>query len=240
MISRNAILHLMKAGLIKVTPEPQHIGPNSIDLHLGDSLKMYDPRKGRVAIRDPVSHRVCAAIDPKNPPVLLDVPKVGPAWASQPGFENHWLLVPGQFYLGVTQEETYCRGLVPHLDGRSTCGRLSIEAHKTAGVGDNGFQGRWTLEIEVTEPVLVAPGDRLFQLYFTPCWGEGLAYFIQSIADGTPATFHGPRDVALGPLLPDGCPRDSGPLLELQDLYGEADGHHYQGSAEVRGPSPLD
>lgn len=227
MLSRSAIKRLMEKGLIKVTPEPEKIGPNSVDLRLGDELKMYAPvghskplrmewqqpdqLNGRVAVQDPVNGATYYAIDPKNPPPLIDVPKLP---------DGRWLLTPGQFYLGSTLEETYCRGVVPTLDGRSTCGRLSIEAHKTAGVGDNGFHGRWTLEIEVTEPVLVRPGDRLFQVYFEPCWGEGVADFLLHLDAGNAR-------------WPDAL---TGPLLELQDLYAG----HYQDSAEIRGAHPLD
>lgn len=226
----------MKAGLIKVTPDPVKIGPNSIDLRFGDTLKVYHPTENRVSVVDPMTGAIYMAIDPKNPPPLVSVPKLP---------DGRWLLVPGQFYLGCTLEETYCRGVVPHLDGRSTCGRLSIEAHKTAGVGDNGFKGRWTLEIEATEPVLIAPGDRLFQVYFTPAWGAGLAFFIRSLADGTPTNLHpcNPLLVESRSVIPwSGGPRECGALLELDDLYGkdEGDGSHYQGSQGLRGPSPLD
>ncbi len=171
MLSRKAILRGIETGHIEVTPlVRQHIGPNSIDLRLGATLKSYHPIINRIEVQDPVSGGFFHAIDPANPPPLVDVPKVLDA-----GYPNHWLLVPGMFYLGVTMEETYTRGFVACIDGRSTCGRLSIEAHKTAGVGDNGFRGRWTLEIEATEPVLVAPGDRLFQVYFEPCWAVWMA-----------------------------------------------------------------
>lgn len=241
MLTRSAIRHLMKHGFIKVIPEPIKIGPNSIDLRLGYSLKMYAPPQydkpatewHRVPVVDPVSGGLFHAIDPKNPPPLVDVPKLT---------NGSWLLVPGQFYLGVTLEETYCRGVVPHLDGRSTCGRLSIEVHKTAGVGDNGFQGRWTLEIEVTEPVLVRPGDRLLQIYFSPAWGEGLAIAIASMQDrGHHPTMDGSLHVAGGGILEDGGPHDYGALIELHDLYGQDDGgHHYQKSEDVQGAKPLD
>ena len=254
MLTRRAIKALMDAGLIKVTPEPLKVGPNSIDLRLGDSLRSYkqpefsdskglvmewqhpDVLHNRVVVKDPVSGRTYYALDPKNPPPLEDVPKLE---------DGGWLLVPGQFYLGVTMEETFCKGVIPHLDGRSTCGRLSIEAHKTAGVGDNGFRGRWTLEIEVTEPVIVRPGDRLFQVYFSPAWGEGLALLIQSMQapqaceDAEEPTVGSDLHVSLG-RLQDGDARLHGPLFELLDLYGEGGGHHYQGSTEARAPEPLD
>lgn len=223
MLSRTAISLLLDRGLIEVTPPPQKIGPNSIDLRLGDSLKTYHPTLNRIPVLAP-DGSLHFAIDPRNPPPLEDVPKmrrvlVDPT--AQPAVqydetntEEYWLLVPGQFYLGVTLEETYCRGVVPHLDGRSTCGRLSIEAHKTAGVGDNGFRGRWTLEIEATEPVLIRPGDRLFQVYFTPCWGGRVAEQIIASANG------------------DG-------LFDLLTLYESGEGHHYQESQDVQGPAPL-
>ena len=234
MLTRPAIKALMGAGLIKVTPEPVNIGPNSIDLRLGDSLKMYHPTEGRIPVFDPVHEGLLLAIDPRNPPPLIDVPKV-----AKDGYQDAWLLVPGQFYLGVTLEETYCRGVIPHLDGRSTCGRLSIEAHKTAGVGDNGFHGRWTLEIEATEPVLVWPGDRLFQLYFTPAWGKGVAHVLRSITEGLPVRFLGTGANHFGFSLGHTAEEvDPGRILEVDDLYGK--GGHYQDSGEVRGPSPLD
>lgn len=251
MITRPAIRALMEAGLITVTPDPVKIGPNSIDLRLGPSLKTYHPTKNRIAVREP-GREVHLAIDPKNPPPLVDVPKVqnvadqwpNPNRWDTKGYENHWLLVPGQFYLGSTLEETYCRGVVPHLDGRSTCGRLSIEAHKTAGVGDNGFRGKWTLEIEATEPVLIAPGDRLFQIYFTVAWGAGLAHLIHNAVDCNflaSICKKDPSYVEAGGAMQDGEPKHYDTLLEVNDLYGaDGGGHHYQGSEKVMGPSPLD
>jgi len=219
---------------------------------------MYHPTEGRVTVYDPVSGKRFQTIDPQNPPPLVDVLKVGGIRPGPPGdpyscygptgqgrpkypYNDHWLLVPGQFYLGETLETTYCRGVVPHLDGRSTCGRLSIEAHKTAGVGDNGFNGRWTLEIEATEPVLVRPGDRLFQIYFTPAWGKGMAHVIRSIAKNEIIRFlpTGPHHLGfdVGQIEEE---VDPGRLIEVDDLYGQDEGSHYQDSGTVKGPSPLD
>ena len=230
MLSRNAIRRLLGAGLIRVEgPSPLSVGPNSIDMHLGDHLKIYDRSASyRTRVFDPITQQHYQAIDPRKPPPLQGVPRRR---------DGRWLLVPGQFYLGCTQEVTYCRGVVPHIDGRSTCGRLSIEAHKTAGVGDNGFDGRWTLELEVTEPVLVAPGDRLFQIYFTPAWGEGLAVLIESLVRRGEFRVQGNSVAGQFDGEPVKPPR---PLLELHDLYGYGDGHHYQGSQRICGAAPLE
>lgn len=80
--------------------------------------------------------------------------------------EDGYILVPGVLYLGETMEYTETYGLVPNIDGRSTTGRLGIEIHRTAGFGDNGFKGKWTLEITVTHPVIVYPGMEIGQLYY--------------------------------------------------------------------------
>lgn len=161
MLSRAAIMRELEVGGISVTPtpRPEHIGPNSIDLHFGSKLYQLSAN-GRVPVIDSTGATYWA-IDPQDPPPLVEVPL-------RP--EGYWLLVPGEFYLGSTVERTKCVGFVPHLCGRSTAGRLSIEVHKTAGLGDNGFDGSWTLEVAVTEPVLVRPGDRLLQVAFSPCW----------------------------------------------------------------------
>jgi deoxycytidine triphosphate deaminase len=57
------------------------------------------------------------------------------------------------FYLGVTEEYTETHAHVPFLEGKSSTGRLGIDIHATAGKGDVGFCGNWTLEISVKQPV---------------------------------------------------------------------------------------
>jgi dCTP deaminase len=52
------------------------------------------------------------------------------------------------------------------LEGRSSLARLGVSVHATAGFGDIGFDGHWTLEISVVKPVLVLPGIEVCQIYF--------------------------------------------------------------------------
>lgn len=86
--------------------------------------------------------------------------------------EEGYVLVPGTLYLGTTEEYTETYGFIPNIDGRSTTGRLGIEIHRTAGFGDNGFCGKWTLEITVTHPVIVYPGMEIGQLYYEVIDGD--------------------------------------------------------------------
>ncbi len=78
---------------------------------------------------------------------------------------------PQQFYLGVTAEYTETHSHVPFLEGKSSTGRLGIDIHATAGKGDVGFCGNWTLEISVKLPVRVYAGMPVGQLIYFPVDG---------------------------------------------------------------------
>ena len=67
------------------------------------------------------------------------------------------VLEPGIGYLGRTMEKTATSHFVPMLEGRSSLGRLFLNIHATAGFGDIGFNGFWTLELSVTQPLIIYP-----------------------------------------------------------------------------------
>ena len=91
--------------------------------------------------------------------------------------ENGFILYPGALYLGTTMERTFTEKYVPMISGRSSIGRLGIDIHKTEGFGDIGFDGKWTLEIVATVPVLVYPGMEICQIYFeSPEGPTGIKY----------------------------------------------------------------
>lgn len=52
------------------------------------------------------------------------------------------------------------------LEGRSSIGRLGMSIHVTAGFGDIGFDGYWTLEITVTQPTIIYPDIEICQIYY--------------------------------------------------------------------------
>jgi dCTP deaminase len=154
MLSGPEIEAEVDRGNIRISPfDRRWVGPNSVDLHLGDRLCSYARRQGRRKVRG------VWAIDSRAPaPPLRDV---------KPLKDGGWLLLPGVLYLGHTLETTWARGFVPVLDGRSSLGRLGVFCHITAGLGDDEWEGQWTTEHTVVEPVILYPGDRLFQLTFT-------------------------------------------------------------------------
>lgn len=86
--------------------------------------------------------------------------------------EEGLLLEPGRLYLGRTIEYTKTDKLVPMLEGRSSIGRLGLFIHITAGFGDVGFSGYWTLEIFCIQPIKVYPGVEVCQIYYHSIQGD--------------------------------------------------------------------
>jgi len=86
--------------------------------------------------------------------------------------EGGLLLEPNKLYLGRTNEFTNTNRYVPMLEGRSSTGRLGLFIHVTAGFGDVGFAGYWTLEIFCIQPVRIYPNVQICQIYYHDIVGE--------------------------------------------------------------------
>lgn len=82
------------------------------------------------------------------------------------------MLEPGKLYLGRTHEFTSTDKYVPMLEGRSSIGRLGLYIHVTAGFGDVGFNGYWTLEIHCVQPIRIYAGVEICQIYYHSIQGE--------------------------------------------------------------------
>ena len=79
---------------------------------------------------------------------------------------NGLVLEANRLYLGRTVEYTETKNLVPMLEGRSSIGRLGLFVHVTAGFGDVGFKGFWTLEIFCIQPIKIYPNVEICQVYY--------------------------------------------------------------------------
>lgn len=126
------------------------LNPNSYNLRLHEDLVVYT--ENELDMRKP------------NPTANLKIPPEG------------LVLQPGKLYLGRTVEYTETRNLVPMLEGRSSIGRLGMFVHVTAGFGDVGFCGFWTLEISTIHPVKVYPGVGICQIFYHTIQGEIAEY----------------------------------------------------------------
>lgn len=141
MLTENEIRNRIQSGDIIIQPfREEQLGPNSYDVRLGNKLMRYTN-----GILDPME---------ENPVEEFEIPEEG------------MILWPGVLYLGHTEEYTETRNLIPMYEGRSSLARLGFGSHITAGFGDIGFKGRWTLEITVNRAIRVYPGMRVGQLYY--------------------------------------------------------------------------
>ncbi len=86
------------------------------------------------------------------------------------------VLQPGRLYLGRTIEHTKTENLVPMLEGRSSVGRLGLFVHVTAGFGDTGFAGYWTLEMHCVHPIRIYAGVAICQIFYHAVQGDVVKY----------------------------------------------------------------
>jgi dCTP deaminase len=97
--------------------------------------------------------------------------------------ENGLVLGPNQLYLGRTVERTETHNLVPMIEGRSSIGRLGLFVHVTAGFGDVGFCGFWTLELFAVQPVRIYPFVSICQIFYHTLVGDVTEYSSEKYQD---------------------------------------------------------
>lgn len=146
ILSGKEILKRLNKDIFIDPFDEKRINPNSYNVRLSNELLVYDTN----------------VLDMKkdNPTKKIIIPDEG------------FVLKPGKLYLGRTLERTRTENLVPMLEGRSSIGRLGIAIHVTAGFGDVGFDGFWTLEIFSLMPVRIYPYVDIGQIYYLHIDGE--------------------------------------------------------------------
>lgn len=146
MLNKIAIQKELNKG-ISVENGENNLGENCIYLTLGNTLKVYEEK----SILD---------VKKENATKTLTIPDEG------------LVLEPGKLYLGRSNEYTKFDGFVPLLVGLDEFAALGIEIHITAGFGDNGFNGTWTLEITCTNKTIIYPNMIIGKLYNIPVIGD--------------------------------------------------------------------
>lgn len=163
ILSGLTIKEMQKTGLITIDPfNEKQLNPNSYNLKLHSDMLVYD--FDYTCILEGISKP--DPLDPKteNKTKKLIIPKEG------------LVLQPGTLYLAKTIEHTETPNLVPVLEGRSSIGRLGLFVHVTAGFGDVGYKGQWTLELTCIHPVKVYTGLELCQISYHTIDGPFEAY----------------------------------------------------------------
>jgi dCTP deaminase len=130
--------------------DESRLNPNSYNLTLHDELLTYE--------------EVVLDMASPNRTRRMRIPKEG------------LVLTPQKLYLGRTAERTETHNLVPMIEGRSSIGRLGLFVHVTAGFGDVGFCGFWTLEMFAIQPIRIYPGVPICQIFYHHIAGKITEY----------------------------------------------------------------
>jgi dCTP deaminase len=165
VLTRERILAEIDDGRIRIEPfSVEQVGPASIDLHLGDEVRLL-------------------AEDGSGP---IDV---GAAEGDQRAtrlvrLDGGFILDPGQTVHGITRERV---GLPPDvcawIDGRSSIARLGLTVHVTSGFVHPGASNHQVLEMRNLSrvPLRLRPGIRICQVILERT--EGQAVYTGRFAD---------------------------------------------------------
>lgn len=147
ILTGTKILEKIKTGDITISDfDMKRLGPNGYNLRLGNKLLVYK--------------NLVLDMKEKNETEEVIIPEEG------------LVIYPNQLYLGITMEHTETKDLVPVLEGRSSTGRLGLDVHICAGMGENYFKGYWTLEIRCIHPIRIYPGTEVCQIVYHTIDGE--------------------------------------------------------------------
>ena len=146
ILSGKEILKRKDEDIIIEPFNENQVNPNSYNLRLHNELMVYE--------NSPLDMKE------KNSAKKIIIP------------EDGLLLDSRKLYLGRTVEYTETHNLVPMLEGRSSVGRLGLFVHVTAGFGDVGFKGYWTLEIFCVQPIKIYPSVEICQIFYHSVEGD--------------------------------------------------------------------
>ena len=140
ILSGHEIRNQLGTNIVIDPFDEENLNPNSYNLTLHDELITYE--------------EVVLDMRKANRVRRLSIPPDG------------LVLSPNQLYLARTVERTETHNLVPMIEGRSSIGRLGLFVHVTAGFGDVGFCGYWTLEMFAVQPVRIYAGVQICQIIY--------------------------------------------------------------------------
>jgi dCTP deaminase len=155
VLTRDAILREIESGRLVVDPlSLDQVGPASIDLTLGDVIRVIVPGEAPIAIRDDADYR---------------------AHTTERSLDEPFELVPGATIHGITRERiTLPPDLCGFLEGRSRFARLGLMIHVTSAFVQPGVSNRQVLEMSnvAGHPLEIHAGVRLCQLVLMRTEGE--------------------------------------------------------------------
>jgi dCTP deaminase len=157
ILTRDVIRREIDAGRVVIEPfTPDQIGPASIDLHLGDEIRVMHEGRDPVPVTDDVDYRT-----------FTDVRRL----------DSPYALASGDTIHGITRERITLPGDIGGwLEGRSRFARVGLMIHVTSGFVQPGVSGRQVLEMSNVSgrTLLIHPGVRLLQIVLQRCEGQSV------------------------------------------------------------------
>src|SRR5512138_198462 len=157
ILTRDVIQREIEKGRVVIEPFfADQVGPASIDLHLGDEIRVMHPERDPVAVTDDVDYRTITDVR------SLEIP---------------YPLAPGETIHGITRERLTLPGDIGGwLEGRSRFARLGLMIHVTSGFVQPGVTSRQVLEMSNVSGrmLLIHAGVRLLQIVLQRCEGSAV------------------------------------------------------------------
>ncbi len=155
VLTRDVLRAEIEAGRIAISPlEPDQVGPASIDLTLGDEIRILAPASETIPILDATDFRDHTRRHPLDRPYILS---------------------PGETIHGITREVVrLAPSLCGFLEGRSRFARLGLMIHVTSAFVQPGVRNRQVLEMSnvAGHPLEIHAGVRICQLVVLRTEGE--------------------------------------------------------------------
>ena len=164
VLTRAAILAEFEAGRLVIQPfQPDQLGAASVDLTLGDEIRVIESGPGPIDLLEEADYRDHTSVRRLDEPYVLE-----------PGCTIH----------GITRERiSLPPDMCGFLEGRSRFARLGLMIHVTSAFVQPGVSNRQVLEMSnvSNRPLRIHPGVRLCQIVLLRT--EGRATYTGRFAD---------------------------------------------------------
>jgi len=157
ILTRDVILREIAAGRLAIEPlEPDQIGPASIDLHLGDDIRVMEGGPAVIDVTEDADYRTVTRLQ---------------------RIDGSYVLKPGETIHGLTRERLRLPpDIAGWLEGRSRFARLGLMIHVTSAFVAPGVVSRQVLEMSnvAGRPLAIHAGVRVCQIVLQRCEGSAV------------------------------------------------------------------
>jgi dCTP deaminase len=148
-LGKDELLKLIENGILRIEPfRREQVGPASINLHLGESFRVFEKTRDVFHVREDANYKQ-----------LTRAVKVER--------NSSFLIMPNELVQGITEETlTFPETLSGRIEGRSRFARLGLLIHLSSGFIQPGSTGKVVLEILNVSPLPLAlhPGTAICQV----------------------------------------------------------------------------